>query len=85
MLVVQGSQDPFGMPPPGPERTVVEVPGHHSLRKDLEAVAAAVRDWLPPSRQPRRTHSGLLTKRSPVAAALGLAKEILISAWRFDR
>jgi predicted alpha/beta-hydrolase family hydrolase len=46
MLVVQGSSDPFGIPPAGPRRTVVEVPGNHSLRSDLDAVAAAVRDWL---------------------------------------
>jgi predicted alpha/beta-hydrolase family hydrolase len=46
MLVVQGSSDPFGIPPVGPRRTVVEVPGNHSLRSDLDAVAAAVRDWL---------------------------------------
>jgi predicted alpha/beta-hydrolase family hydrolase len=46
-LVVQGANDPFGMPPPGPRRTVVQVPGNHSLRSDLQAVAAAVRDWLP--------------------------------------
>jgi hypothetical protein len=46
-LVVQGSSDPFGMPPAGPHRTVVEVPGNHSLRTDPDAVAAAVRDWLP--------------------------------------
>lgn len=46
-LVVQGTGDPFGMPPPGPQRTVVQVPGNHSLRTDLEAVAAAVREWLP--------------------------------------
>jgi predicted alpha/beta-hydrolase family hydrolase len=46
-LVVQGASDPFGMPPPGPRRTVVQVPGNHSLRSDLQAVAAAVRDWLP--------------------------------------
>jgi hypothetical protein len=26
---------------------VVVVPGDHSLRTDLDAVAAAVRDWLP--------------------------------------
>jgi uncharacterized protein len=47
MLVVQGEGDQFGMPSPGPNRTVVTVPGNHSLRKDTEAVAAAVRDWLP--------------------------------------
>jgi len=46
-LVVQGVQDPFGMPAGGPDRIVVEVPGNHSLRADLDAVAAAVRDWLP--------------------------------------
>lgn len=46
-LVVQGSTDPFGMPPAGPARTVVEVAGNHSLRADLGALAAAVRGWLP--------------------------------------
>jgi predicted alpha/beta-hydrolase family hydrolase len=46
-LVVQGTGDPFGMPPPGARRTVVQVAGNHSLRGDLEAVAAAVREWLP--------------------------------------
>jgi uncharacterized protein len=47
MLVVQGTSDPFGMPPRSPTRTVVEVAGNHSLRTDLPAVAAAVREWLP--------------------------------------
>jgi uncharacterized protein len=46
-LVVQGAQDPFGLPPPSARRMVVKVPGNHSLRTDLPAVAAAVRDWLP--------------------------------------
>ena len=46
-LVVQGERDPFGMPPPGTRRTVVQVPGNHSLKADLEAVSAAVRAWLP--------------------------------------
>jgi uncharacterized protein len=46
-LVVQGAKDPFGMPPAGERRTVVEVPGDHSLRTDLDAVAEAVRAWLP--------------------------------------
>jgi uncharacterized protein len=45
-LVVQGERDRFGMPPPGKLRTVVQVSGDHSLRSDLPAVAAAVRDWL---------------------------------------
>ncbi|HEY8770171.1 MAG TPA: alpha/beta family hydrolase [Thermoleophilaceae bacterium] len=46
-LVVQGTSDRFGMPPPGPRRTVAQVAGDHGLKKDLEAVGAAVRDWLP--------------------------------------
>jgi hypothetical protein len=46
-LVVQGERDPFGIPPAAARRTVVQVPGDHSLRTDVEAVAAAVRDWLP--------------------------------------
>jgi uncharacterized protein len=46
VLVVQGEGDRFGMPPPGRNREVVEVPGDHSLRKDAPAVAAVVEDWL---------------------------------------
>lgn len=45
-LVVQGERDPFGMPPPGPLRSVTVVPGDHSLRTDPNAVADAVRSWL---------------------------------------
>jgi predicted alpha/beta-hydrolase family hydrolase len=46
VLVVQGAQDPFGMPPPGDDREVVQVRGNHSLRTELDKVGAAVRDWL---------------------------------------
>jgi len=46
-LVVQGESDRFGIPPPGPSRTVVRVPGDHGLKADLDAVRAAVRGWLP--------------------------------------
>jgi uncharacterized protein len=45
-LVVQGSRDPYGIPPAAAGRTVVEVQGDHGLRRDLPAVATAVRDWL---------------------------------------
>jgi predicted alpha/beta-hydrolase family hydrolase len=45
-LVVQGDRDPFGMPPPGRGREVAQVPGDHGLKKDLDAVTAAVREWL---------------------------------------
>jgi predicted alpha/beta-hydrolase family hydrolase len=46
-LIVQGVRDPFGIPPASELRTVVQVPGDHSLRTDLRAVAAAVEAWLP--------------------------------------
>jgi uncharacterized protein len=45
-LVVQGANDPFGMPTPTSRRTVVQVPGDHSLRTDLDAVTDAARAWL---------------------------------------
>jgi predicted alpha/beta-hydrolase family hydrolase len=45
-LVVQGENDPYGIPPPGPSRQVVIVPGDHGLKKDPDAVAEAVRTWL---------------------------------------
>jgi uncharacterized protein len=47
MLLVQGERDRFGMPPAGPNRTVTQVPGDHSLRTDPDEIAAAVGDWLP--------------------------------------
>jgi predicted alpha/beta-hydrolase family hydrolase len=47
MLVVQGERDRFGIPPPSARREVVQVPGDHGLRKDPQAVAAAVQAWLP--------------------------------------
>jgi uncharacterized protein len=55
VLVVQGERDRFGMPPTGPNREVVEVPGDHSLRTDPSAVAAAVESWLPGAVAPSRT------------------------------
>jgi predicted alpha/beta-hydrolase family hydrolase len=57
VLVVQGESDPFGMPPKARNRTVVRVPGNHSIRNG-SAVAAAVVDWLQelvvPTRRPRQ-------------------------------
>ncbi|MFL5907314.1 MAG: alpha/beta family hydrolase [Solirubrobacterales bacterium] len=47
VLVVQGESDRFGMPPPGASREVLKVRGDHGLKADPEAVAAAVRSWLP--------------------------------------
>jgi hypothetical protein len=46
VLVVQGARDPFGMPPPGPNRTVVQVAGDHSLRSAAKEVESAVAEWL---------------------------------------
>jgi uncharacterized protein len=45
VLVVQGERDPFGIPPATPSRTVVLVPGNHSLRVSAR-VEEAVREWL---------------------------------------
>jgi len=47
MLIVQGERDRFGIPPAARARTVIQVPGDHGLKKDLGAVADAVRAWLP--------------------------------------
>jgi predicted alpha/beta-hydrolase family hydrolase len=54
MLVVQGNRDRFGMAPPGSGREVVEVPGDHGLKADVDAVAEAVRGWLPGAVPARR-------------------------------
>jgi len=45
-LVVQGDRDPFGIPPSGPTREVVTIRGDHGLKADLDAVEAAVREWM---------------------------------------
>jgi predicted alpha/beta-hydrolase family hydrolase len=45
-LVVQGERDPFGMPPAGAKRTVVQVAGDHGLKADPAAVRSAVGKWL---------------------------------------
>jgi predicted alpha/beta-hydrolase family hydrolase len=47
VLVVQGSGDPFGVPPRATGRQVVTVRGNHSLRSDLGAVEREVSAWLP--------------------------------------
>lgn len=45
VLVVQGERDPFGMPPPAPNRSVVAIPGTHTLTSS-KAVREAVSPWL---------------------------------------
>jgi predicted alpha/beta-hydrolase family hydrolase len=46
VLVVQGQNDQFGVPPEGPGRTVVVLEGDHGLKKDPAGLGDAVRDWL---------------------------------------
>jgi predicted alpha/beta-hydrolase family hydrolase len=48
VLVVQGERDPFGRPVASrPEYDVVVVAGDHGLKADREAIAEAIRGWLP--------------------------------------
>jgi predicted alpha/beta-hydrolase family hydrolase len=47
VLVVQGSRDPFGMPPAARGRTIVTIDGaDHGLKRDPAAVGAAVLTFL---------------------------------------
>jgi uncharacterized protein len=46
VLIVQGENDRFGMPPDGPRRQVVRVAGDHGLKADTDAVGDAVAEWL---------------------------------------
>jgi uncharacterized protein len=46
VLIVQGENDRFGMPPKGPDRRVVKVAGDHGLKADTGAVGEAVAAWL---------------------------------------
>jgi predicted alpha/beta-hydrolase family hydrolase len=59
VLIVQGSSDPFGMPPVGPGREVVVLRGNHSLTSDVAGLRDAVSAWLPsllsPGRRRRRS------------------------------
>ena len=46
VLVVQGTNDRFGVPPSARGRTVVVAPGDHALRSGLGELRAAVGTWL---------------------------------------
>ena len=46
VLVVQGANDAFGVPPAAPDREVVVVEGDHALRKDRARIAEAIGAWL---------------------------------------
>lgn len=45
VLIVQGERDPFGMPPPSENRSVVAIGGTHTL-SSAKAVRSAVSPWL---------------------------------------
>lgn len=46
VFVAQGESDPFGMAPDAPGRTVLRVPGTHTLTSALDAVAEGATTWL---------------------------------------
>jgi hypothetical protein len=46
VLVVQGSADPFGMPPAGAGRRVVSLPGDHSLKRSAAEIGPLVARWI---------------------------------------
>nr|MBA3843056.1 alpha/beta hydrolase [Actinomycetota bacterium] len=46
LLVVQGVNDPFGVPRPSVHRTVIKVAGNHSLRSGLAAIGQGIDGWL---------------------------------------
>ncbi len=46
VLVVQGENDRFGMPEPGPSRAVVVLRGDHGLKSDAPGLRHAVEEWL---------------------------------------
>jgi predicted alpha/beta-hydrolase family hydrolase len=46
VLIVQGENDSFGIPAAAPGRTVLVVPGDHSLRRGLVTAAPNVGEWL---------------------------------------
>lgn len=46
VLIVQGENDRFGIPPAAPRRTVSVVAGDHSLRRGLDTASPVLREWL---------------------------------------
>jgi uncharacterized protein len=54
VLVVNGERDPFGIPKRAPGRRVVVLPGEtHALTRHPQAIAKAVKAWLPQLLGPR--------------------------------
>ena len=46
VLVVQGVNDPWGMPDPAPGRQVEQVPGDHGLRRNSAGIGKLVAEWI---------------------------------------
>lgn len=46
VLVVQGVNDPFGMPEPAPGRIVEQLPGDHGLKRDTARIGELVASWI---------------------------------------
>ena len=46
VLVVQGVNDPFGMPAAAPGRRVEQVPGDHGLKRGTAAIGQLVAGWI---------------------------------------
>ncbi|HEY0165484.1 MAG TPA: alpha/beta family hydrolase [Jatrophihabitans sp.] len=46
VLVVQGGNDPYGMPEPAPGRRVEQMPGDHGLKRDTARIGQLVADWV---------------------------------------
>ncbi len=46
VLVVQGVNDPFGMPPSAPGRRVEQVPGDHGLKRGTADIGELVAGWI---------------------------------------
>jgi predicted alpha/beta-hydrolase family hydrolase len=71
LLIVQGENDQFGMPPAGRKRKVVQIRGDHSLRSDLPAVSEAVAAFLRARTGPARRAA---PRKRPAPRASGSAR-----------
>ena len=68
LLIVQGTNDRFGMP-----ADAVQVKGDHGLKADHARIAEVIRDWLSATRPSANPPSGTPTSREALVARLGVA------------
>ncbi len=69
-LVVQGESDPFGTPPPSSNRTVVRIPGTHSLQKPARRSRPPFPTGFPDNRARRASGLTTVPGQSSLSAAL---------------